>query len=155
MKTVKNIDINALVSLLSTLKDSTLFLGISLLNFGKGWWLGLPAEIKVKITKHAKTGTNYAILKKQVKLQQEKKPVLNLESIQRVGFEQTFMKFIELFVLQEKFLYWKKTTVENISMAVNDSSDVRCFCLHLITICTDISKVILHCLSVIIEDLDL
>ena len=36
--------------------------------------------------KHASTGTNYAILTKQVKGQHVKKPVLNL-SMQIVGFE--------------------------------------------------------------------
>ena len=44
--------------------------------------------------------TNYAILTKRVKLQHEKKPVLNLLSLQSVSFEQTFMKFIEIFVAQ-------------------------------------------------------
>ena len=45
---------------------------------------------------------NYTILTKQVKLQHEKKTLLNLLSIQSVGFEQTFIKFIEIFVLQEQ-----------------------------------------------------
>ena len=44
---------------------------------------------------------NYAILTKWVKLQQEKKPESNLFSMQSVGFEQTFMKFIEIFIKQE------------------------------------------------------
>ena len=44
---------------------------------------------------------NYDILTKQVKQQYEKKPVSNLLSIQSVGFEQTFVKFIEIFVPQE------------------------------------------------------
>ena len=48
--------------------------------------------------KHASTGTNYAILNKRAKVQHEKKPVSNLKSMQIVGFEQTFMKFIEIFV---------------------------------------------------------
>ena len=51
--------------------------------------------------KHAKIDANYAILTKRVKLQHEKKPVLNLISMQSVGFEQTFMNFIEIFLLQE------------------------------------------------------
>ena len=51
--------------------------------------------------KHATIDANYAILTKQVKLQHEKKPVLNLISMQSVGFEQTFMNFIEIFLLQE------------------------------------------------------
>ena len=41
---------------------------------------------------------NYAILNTWVKLQQ-RKPVSNLLSMQSLGFEQTFMKFIEIFVL--------------------------------------------------------
>ena len=45
---------------------------------------------------------NYTILTKRVKLQHEKKTLLNLLSIQSVGFEQTFIKFIEIFVLQEQ-----------------------------------------------------
>ena len=48
---------------------------------------------------HASTGTNYAILTKQVKVQHEKKPVSNLKSIHTVGFEQISKKFIEIFVL--------------------------------------------------------
>ena len=58
--------------------------------------------------KYAKPDANYAILTKRIKLQHEKKPVSSLKSIQRGGFEQTFTKVIEIFVLQEKFLYWKK-----------------------------------------------
>ena len=50
--------------------------------------------------KHAKTDANYAILTKRVKPQQNK-PVSNLLSIQSVGLEQTFMKFVEIFVPQE------------------------------------------------------
>ena len=74
---------------------------ISLLNLGKCCWLLLPAVIKVqtkKITKHASTGTNYAILTKRVKVQLEKKPVSNLKSMQTAGFQQTSTKFIEIFV---------------------------------------------------------
>ena len=37
--------------------------------------------------KHVSTGTNYAILTKRVKVQHEKKPVLNLKGMQIVGFE--------------------------------------------------------------------
>ena len=51
--------------------------------------------------KHARTDANYDILTKRVKQQHEKKPASNLLSIQSVGFEQTFMKFIEIFVPQE------------------------------------------------------
>ena len=42
--------------------------------------------------KYARTNANYAILTKQVKLQHEKKPVS-----QSVGFEQTYIKFIDSF----------------------------------------------------------
>ena len=51
--------------------------------------------------KHARTDANYAILTKWVKLHCEKKLVLNLLSVQSVGFEETFMEFIEIFVPQE------------------------------------------------------
>ena len=56
---------------------------------------------QVKIMKHARTDGNYAILTKCVKLQHKKKPIFNLLSMESVGVEQTFMKFIEIFVLQE------------------------------------------------------
>ena len=48
--------------------------------------------------KHARAGANHIILTKQIKLQLEKKLVSNLKSMQNVGFEQTFTKFIEIFV---------------------------------------------------------
>ena len=51
--------------------------------------------------KHARIDANYAILTKRVKLQHGKKPVSNLLRMQSVGFEPTFMKFIEIFVPQE------------------------------------------------------
>ena len=51
--------------------------------------------------KHARTDANYAILTKHVKLQHEKKPVSNLLSMQSVGLEETFIKCIEIFILQE------------------------------------------------------
>ena len=41
--------------------------------------------------KHIRTDANYYILK-QFKLQHEKEPVLNLKSMQSLGFEQTFTK---------------------------------------------------------------
>ena len=45
--------------------------------------------------KHTRTNENYAtkLTTKQVKLQQEKKPVSNLISIQTVALQQTFVKF--------------------------------------------------------------
>ena len=45
--------------------------------------------------KHARTDTNYAILSKLVKLQDEKKPVSNLLRMQSTGFEQTFTKLLD------------------------------------------------------------
>ena len=51
--------------------------------------------------KHASTDGSYVLLTKLIKQQHEKKHVLHLLSTQSVGFEQTFMKFIEIFVLQE------------------------------------------------------
>ena len=56
---------------------------------------------QVKIMKQTRADTDFPILTKRVKLQHEKKPVLNLKSIESVGFEQTFTKFIEIFVLQK------------------------------------------------------
>ena len=83
---------------------------------------------------------NYAILTKQLKLQHEKKPVSSLISMQSVGFEQTFMKFVEIFILQEYFFTGKKTVVETISVAITDSSDVCCLNLCLINIFTKSTK---------------
>ena len=42
--------------------------------------------------KHIRTDANYYILLKRFKLQHEKEPVLNLKSMQSLGFEQTFTK---------------------------------------------------------------
>ena len=50
--------------------------------------------------KHVRADANYAILTKWVKLQHKKKLGLNL-SMQSVGFEQIFMKFIETSIPQE------------------------------------------------------
>ena len=49
--------------------------------------------------KHTNTCANYDILTKQVTVQHEKKLVLNLKSMQFVGFEQISTKFIGIFVL--------------------------------------------------------
>ena len=65
--------------------------------------------------KHARTDANYAILTKWVKLRHEKKPVSNLLSMQSVAFVQTFLKFIEIFVPQEQFLYRKKSSGNHLS----------------------------------------
>ena len=53
------------------------------------------------IMKPERTDANYAILTKRIKQQHEKKAVLNLLSMQSLGFEQTFTKFIEIFISQE------------------------------------------------------
>ena len=112
--------------------------------------------------KHARTDANYPILTKRAKLKHEKKPISNLKSIESVSLEQTYTKFIEIFVPQEEFLYRKNTAVENILVTITDSSDVCCFHLYLINIftkptkagrCTDIMfKLKLYCLSVTVED---
>ena len=48
--------------------------------------------------KHSRTGTNYAILTIRIKLQHEREPVSNFKNMQSVGFQQTSIKFIEIFV---------------------------------------------------------
>ena len=45
--------------------------------------------------KHARRDANYAVLTKLVKLEDKKKLVSNLLSMQSAGFEQTLMKFID------------------------------------------------------------
>ena len=67
---------------------------------------------QVKITKHASTGTNYAIL---TKVQHEKKPVTNLKIMQIVGFGQTSTKFIEIFVVRLISLYEKNRSGNHLS----------------------------------------
>ena len=100
METLRNNDV-PMVSSLLTLKRFTPFLSISLLHLEKFASCVYQQRSKyrqVKITKLASTGTNYAILTKQVKLQHEKKPASNLKSMQIVGFEQASLKYIEIFV---------------------------------------------------------
>ena len=114
--------------------------------------------------KHARTDGSYAILTKWVKLLHEKKPVLNLLSMQSVGFEQTW-NLLRFLFHNNNFFTGKKTLVETISVTITDSSDLRCFDLYLINIfmkstkadrCTDITfKLTLYCLSVTIEDFNL
>ena len=125
-----------------------------------GWVYQQRSEYRqVKIIHHASTDANYAKLNKRVKQQHEKKPVSNLLSMQSVGFDQTLNKFIEIFISLHE-----KNVEETISVAINDSSDVRCLDLYLINIftkstkaerCTDIKfKLTLYCLSVTVEDLN-
>ena len=124
----------------------------------------LPGDIK-EIMKQARADANYPILTKQVKLQHEKKLVSNLKSIESVGFEQTFTKFIEVFVLQKYSFCGKKIVVETILVVITDSSNVCCFDLYLINMFMKSTKserymdimfkVTLYCLPVTVEDLNL
>ena len=102
METLRNIDVT-LVSLKINFENIPhLFLRISLLNLGKCFRCIYQEILKyrqVKITKHASTGTNYAILTKWVKVQHENKFVLKYGECLPTAFEQTSTKFIEIFVL--------------------------------------------------------
>ena len=60
---------------------------------------------KEKLQNYAKI-TNYAILTRQVKVQYEKKPILNLKIMQIVGFEQ--LQNLLRFSLCNNFLTGKK-----------------------------------------------
>ena len=51
--------------------------------------------------------------------------------MQSVGFDQTLINFIEIFISLHE-----KNVEETISLAINDSSDVRCLDLYLINIFT-------------------
>ena len=51
--------------------------------------------------------------------------------MQSVGFDQTLIKFIEIFISLHE-----KNVEETISVAINDSFDVRCLDLYLINIFT-------------------
>ena len=57
--------------------------------------------------KHARTDANYDILTNEVKLQHEKKPAMNLISMQSVGFKQTFVKIIDIFNCKNNFFIGK------------------------------------------------
>ena len=103
-------------------------------------WLGLPKEIKVQTSKNyerCRDKWNYAIWTKRDKLQHEKKPVLNLKSMQSLGSELTNIYKIYWDFCSARIISWpEKTVVETISVAITDSSDVRCFDLYLINIFT-------------------
>ena len=58
--------------------------------------------------KHAITGTNHAILTKHTKVKHEKRPVSNLKKYPDGRFEQTYTKFIEIFVPSNNFFIGKK-----------------------------------------------
>ena len=60
--------------------------------------------------------------------------------MQIVGFEQTFMKLIEIFVLKNNFFTEKKNVVETMSVAITDSSNVQNLNLYLINIFTKSTK---------------
>ena len=111
-----------------------------------------------EITKHASTGTDYAILTKQIKVNHEKKLELNLYA------ESTFWANIYK-------MYWHFhsarviSVAETVSVAINDSSDVLCFDLYPINLfhkslkaerCTDFMfNLTLYCLSATVEGLHL
>ena len=105
-ETLRNTDV-ALVSLLPTLKRFHTFLFHSwILGTVAGWvYEQISKYRQVEIMKHARADGNYAILTKLVQLQDEKKPVSNLLSMQIVGFEQTFMKFIDSSEVCNKYIY--------------------------------------------------
>ena len=91
MDTLRNIDV-FLVLHCQLDQGSTPFLSISLSKSGKHCQLRLPAEIKVQTRKNYETCKDrYKLchINKWVKVQHEKKPVLNLKCMQIVGFEQT------------------------------------------------------------------
>ena len=126
-------------------------------------YLQISKYIQVKIMKHLRSHVNYTILTKQVKLQNEKKSALNLKCMQSEGFEQTFTNLVRLLFQTNTFCFTgKKTIVENISVAITDSSSMCYFDRCLINIflksikaerCTDIMfKLTLHCLSATVED---
>ena len=83
--------------------------------------------------KHANTGRNYAILTKLVKVEHEKKPELNLKSMQIVGFQQASTKFLRFSSCKNNFFIGKKTC-GNLLSGYNDSSNVLCFDLYLINL---------------------
>ena len=60
--------------------------------------------------------------------------------MQIVGFEQTLMKFIEIFVRKNNFFTQKKNVVEAMSVAITDSSNVQNLNLYLINIFTKSTK---------------
>ena len=115
-----------------------------------------------KIVKHASTGTNYAILTKQVKVQNEKKFVLKY--VECRFWANIYKIYLRFSFHKNNFFIGKKAAVETILVAINDSSDVLCFILYLINIfekstkverCTDVMfKLILYYLSGTVEDLN-
>ena len=94
-----------------------------------------------------------------------KETCIEFKKYSECRLEQTFTKFIEIFVPQKKFLYGKKSVVETILVAIAGSSSVCCFDLYLINMltkstkaerCTDITfRSTLNSLSVTVENLHL
>ena len=70
---------------------------------------------QVKIIKHAGADANCAILMRRVKLQHEKKPVSNLLSMQRVGFEQTLWHLLRISFRKNNFCTVKKRNGNHLS----------------------------------------
>ena len=76
-----------------------------------------------------------------------------------------FWNLLRFLFSKNNFFTGKKTKVETISVAITDSSNVRCLDLNLINVfmkskkaerCTDVMfKLTLQCLSVTVEDLNL
>ena len=68
---------------------------------------------QVKIAKYAGTGTNYVTLTKQVKIQHEKKPALNLKDMQMIRFWANIDKiywgfcFVRMIFWYENKPWWK------------------------------------------------
>ena len=102
METSRNIDVPVVSSLL-TLKRFYTFSQYFIVEFGGV----LPAAFTCRDQNRGKSklrNMQAQVIKqvkliKQVKGQQEKKPVSNLKSMQIVGFEKTPTKFNEIFVL--------------------------------------------------------
>ena len=84
--------------------------------------------------KHARTGCKLYQLEQTG--QHEKKTLTNLLSIQSIGFEQRFLKSIEISFRKNNFLPGKKAVVETISVPITDSSNVGCLDVYLINIST-------------------
>ena len=70
-------------------------------------------------------------LTKWVKVQHEKKPALSFKSMQNVVFEQRTI-LLRFWFHKSNFFKGKKTVVETLSVAINDSFDVLYFNLYLI-----------------------
>ena len=163
IETLRNIDF-PLVSSFLTLKDSTPFLSISLLNLGECCRLHFSAaEIKVQTSKNYETSKHrYQLhhINQMVQSTTWKDACIKFKKYADCKFWVNIYKIYWDFCSVRMILYMKKILV-----AFWDSSDVLCFDLHLINIfakstkaetCTDaMLKLTLNCLSVTVEDLNL